>query len=243
MIIAILMVPQDAALLGIVAFGLIHGINPSHGWPVAVLYSMQSRNPLLSAITSSGIIAGTHFVSSIVIVIAYILVSTFIVQIPQIYLNYAAATALGILAFIFWKEKGEDLIRTQHGHLHNEHPYSVEHEHDHWHAGQGYHTHLHLHQRRESQTLTAIAGFALALGFAHEEEFVILSLAVGGTNPLMLMIAYATAVSAALIGITIFAVKIYTYVQERIIQYVKYLPKASAIILAAMAVGFATGFL
>lgn len=237
------MVPQDATLLGIVAFGLIHGINPSHGWPVAMLYSMRSRKPLLNAVASSGIIAGAHFISSIVVVIGYILLSTFIVQMPQIYLNYAAAAALGILAFIFWREKNEDLVHAQHGHLHNEQADRIEHEHTHWHAGQGYHTHIHLHQRRESQTLTAIAGFALALGFAHEEEFVILSLVVGGTNPLMLMMAYATAVSAALIGMTIFAVKIYTYVQERIIQYVKYLPKASAITLAAMAVGFATGFL
>jgi nickel/cobalt exporter len=237
------MVPQDAVLLGIVAFGLIHGINPSHGWPVAMLYSMQSRKPLFSAITSSGIIAGAHFVSSIAVVAGYILVSAFIVQIPQIYLNYAAAVALGILAFIFWREKGEDLVHTQHGHLHNESADRVEHEHAHWHAGEGSHTHVHLHQIRKSQTLTAIAGFAFALGFAHEEEFVILSLAVGGADPLTLMVAYATAVSAALIGVTIFAVKIYTYVQERIIQYVKYLPKASAILLAAMAVGFAAGFL
>jgi hypothetical protein len=29
-------------------------------------------------------------------------------------LNYAVAVALGILAYIFWKEKSEDLAKTQH---------------------------------------------------------------------------------------------------------------------------------
>jgi nickel/cobalt transporter (NicO) family protein len=92
-------------------------------------------------------------------------------------------------------------------------------------------------------TLAAIAGFALVLGFAHEEEFVILTLAVGGINPLLLMIAYATAVAAGLIGVTVLAVKLYSYIQYKVIQYTKYLPKISALILAAMAVGFAVGLL
>jgi hypothetical protein len=107
----------------------------------------------------------------------------------------------------------------------------------------GNHTHMHLHQKRSLPTLAAIAGFALVLGFAHEEEFVILTLAIGGINPLILMIAYATAVAAGLIGITVLAVKLYSYIQHKVIQYTKYLPKISALILAAMAVGFAAGLL
>jgi nickel/cobalt transporter (NicO) family protein len=238
------MTPQDATLLGVIVFGLLHGISPSHGWTVAVLYSIRNkRSPLLGSIVSSGIIAGAHFLSSIIVIIAYILVSTFIIQIPQLYLNYAVAIALGILACIFWKEKNEDLIRTQHGHLHNDYTEQIEHEHAHWHADTDYHTHLHLHQKRALPTLTAIAGFALVLGFAHEEEFVILTLAVGGTNPLLLIVIYATAVSISLIGITILAVKVYTHTEYKMIQYTKYLPKASALVLAVMAVGFAIGLL
>jgi nickel/cobalt transporter (NicO) family protein len=233
---------QDPTLvfLGVISFGLLHGINPSHGWTVAVLYSIRSKRQLLSSLTSSSILAGAHFLSSIVVVLAFILVATF-VQIPQTYLNYAVAVALGMLAFLFWKEKGEDLVETQHGHLHHDFIDRLKHEHEHWHSGSGNHTHLHLHQKRALPTLAAIAGFALVLGFAHEEEFVILTLAVGGINPLLLMVAYATAVAAGLIGITILAVKVYSYVQHKVIQYTKYLPKISALILAAMAVGFALG--
>jgi nickel/cobalt transporter (NicO) family protein len=233
---------QDPTLvfLGVISFGLLHGINPSHGWTVAVLYSIRSKRQLLSSLTSSSILAGAHFLSSIVVVVAFILVTT-LVQIPQTYLNYAVAVALGMLAYLFWKEKAEDLVETQHGHLHHDFIDRLKHEHEHWHSRSGNHTHLHLHQKRALPTLAAIAGFALVLGFAHEEEFVILTLAVGGINPLLLMVAYATAVAAGLIGITILAVKVYSYIQHKVIQYTKYLPKISALILAAMAVGFALG--
>ena len=236
---------QDAAVvfLGIIAFGLLHGINPSHGWTVAVLYSIRNKRPLLSSLTSSSILAGAHFLSSIVVVAAFLFVTMFI-QIPQTYLNYAVASALGILAYLFWKEKTEDLTETQHGHLHHDFTENLEHEHRHRHSSTGSsHTHMHLHQKRSLPTLAAIAGFALVLGFAHEEEFVILTLAVGGINPLLLMIAYATAVAAGLIGVTVMAVKIYSYIQHKVIQYTKYLSKISALILGAMAVGFAVGLL
>jgi nickel/cobalt exporter len=236
---------QDAAVvfLGIIAFGLLHGINPSHGWTVAVLYSIRNKRPLLSSLTSSSILAGAHFLSSIVVVAAFLFVTMFI-QIPQTYLNYAVASALGILAYLFWKEKTEDLTETQHGHLHHDFTENLEHEHRHRHSfTDSSHIHMHLHQKRSLPTLAAIAGFALVLGFAHEEEFVILTLAVGGINPLLLMIAYATAVAAGLIGVTVIAVKIYSYIQHKVIQYTKYLSKISALILGAMAVGFAVGLL
>jgi nickel/cobalt transporter (NicO) family protein len=236
---------QDAALvfLGVITFGLLHGINPSHGWMVAVLYSIRNKRPLLSSLTSSSILAGAHFLSSIAVVAAFVLVTMFI-QIPQTYLNYAVAAALAILAYLFWKEKTEDLIETQHGHLHHDFTEQLEHEHPHWHNGAGnHHIHLHLHQKRSLPTLTAIAAFAVVLGFAHEEEFVILTLAVGGINPLFLMVAYAAAVAVGLIGVTVLAVKVYSHIQYKVIQYTKYLPKISALILAAMAVGFAVGLL
>ena len=226
-------------LLGVILFGLLHGINPSHGWTVAVLYSIRNKRPLLSSLVSSGIIAGGHFLSSMVVVVGFILLTSF-VQIPHNYTNYAVAVALGVLAFIFWREKSEDIDLTQHGHLHDL-SHDLEHEHEHWHKESGYHNHIHLHQKRVMTSLAAIAGFAIVLGFAHEEEFVILSLAVGGINPLLLMIAYALAVTTSLIGVTVLGVKVYTRIEHRVLPYVKYLPKISALILAAMAIAFALG--
>jgi hypothetical protein len=194
---------------------------------------------MLSGFVSSGIIAGAHFVSSIVVVLAYVFIAMFI-QIPQNYLQYGVAIALGILAYMFWREKGEDLSESQHGHLHDN-ILQINHEHVHWHKGLGYHSHMHTHQQRTLPTLKAIASVALILGFAHEEEFVILALAVGGVDPLTLMIAYASSVTVALIAITMIAVKAYARIQHRIIQYSKYLPKIIALVLIVMAVLFATG--
>jgi ABC-type nickel/cobalt efflux system permease component RcnA len=218
---------------------LLHGINPSHGWTIAVLYSLQSKRPLLSSILSSSILAMAHFLSSIVVVLAFLLFSTYI-YIPQNYLNYAAAIALAILAYMFWKEKPEDLVKNQHGHLH-QFSDGVKHDHIHWHTDEGYHRHLHTHQIRILPSLSAVTGSALVLGFAHEEEFVILSLTAAGVNPLLLVIVYALSVSVALIGVTILSVKVITTIQDRMIHYIKYLPKVSAIILSIMAIAFGSG--
>jgi nickel/cobalt exporter len=233
---------QDAAFLGIIAFGLLHGLNPSHGWIVAVLYSIRGRTPLRSSIISSGIIAAAHFLSSIAVVVAFIVLTMFI-EIPHEYLQYGVAAALAVLAYLFWREKGDDLIGSQHGHLHHEFIDYTEHQHPHSHANVGTHIHSHVHEKRVVPTLMALAGLALILGFAHEEEFVILTLAVGDIDPVLLMMAYATAVSASLVGVTVLAVKVYTHIQDQIIRYTKYLPKISAIILAVMAIGFGLGAL
>ena len=51
-------------------------------------------------------------ISSIVVVLAYIfVVNNLDLQIPEVYIKYGAAIALGILAFILWKEKDEDLVK------------------------------------------------------------------------------------------------------------------------------------
>jgi len=92
-------------------------------------------------------------------VVAYAFIVMFI-EIPQIYLQYGTAIALGILAYIFWREKGGDLIETQHGHLHDN-TELLEHEHVHWHKGIGYHSHIHVHQQRALLSLMKIASFAL----------------------------------------------------------------------------------
>ena len=207
---------------------------------------MHSKKPFVSGFISSSILAGAHFVSSIIVVLAYILVST-LIEIPEIYLRYGAAIGLGILAIIFWREKSEDYVKTQHGHLHNDDfgvKYDTGHEHRHWHKDIGYHSHEHIHQIRKSPSLKSIAGLAFILGFAHEEEFVILAVAAGsGGNPLTIMIAYASSVAVALIGITLLSIKVYQFFQHKLIYYSKYLPKITALLLAFMAGGFAIGLL
>jgi ABC-type nickel/cobalt efflux system permease component RcnA len=235
-----------ALLASTITFGLFHGVNPSHGWPIATLYSMHSKRPFVTGFVSSSILASAHFVSSIIVVVAYILVSD-LIEIPQVYLQYGAAIGLGILAVIFWREKPEDYVITQHGHLHNDEfglNYNASHEHEHWHKGIGYHSHEHIHQIRKSPSLKSMTSLAFILGFAHEEEFVILAIVAGsGGDPLTIMIAYASAVAMALMGITLLSIKVYQFFQHKIIYYSKYLPKITAMLLALMGVGFAIGLL
>jgi hypothetical protein len=115
---------------------------------------------------------------------------------------------------------------------------------EHWHKDIGYHSHEHIHQVRKSPSLKSMTSLAFILGFAHEEEFVILSIVAGsGENPFTIMIAYASAVALALIGITLLSLKVYQFFQHKILYFSKYLPKITAILLAFMAVGFAVGLL
>jgi hypothetical protein len=180
-------------------------------------------------------------------VIAYAFLTS-IAFIPQLYLRYGATIALAILAYVFWKEKGEDFAYTQHGHFHEDRVPSevteaIKHDHLHWHKDVGFHSHTHTHQRRESPDLKKIASFAFLLGFAHEEEFVILAIAATqATDPITLIIAYASSVAIALIGITVISMKVYRrFFQYKMIYYSKYLPKITALVLAVMAIGFAIG--
>ena len=56
--------------------------------------------------------------------------------------------------------------------------YDSSHEHKHWHNDIGYHSHEHIHQIRKSPSLKSMTSLAFILGFAHEEEFVILAIAL-----------------------------------------------------------------
>jgi nickel/cobalt exporter len=70
-----------------------------------------------------------------------------------------------------------------------------------------------------------------------------LALAVGGVNPVLLMVSYGLAVAVALIGVTILGVKMYERVKDRISRYEKYIPKVSGLILIIMAVALVLGVL
>ncbi|MEM3710141.1 MAG: nickel/cobalt transporter, partial [Nitrososphaerales archaeon] len=196
----------ETSLIGIITIGLLHGLEPGHGWPIAILYSTRTTRPTLNALIASGIISFFHFISSIAIVGIYLLIST-TVNFANIFLKYFAFIALVLLAFKLLTEKVEDEFKTQHGHFHDN-TEDIEHEHEHEHPGIGYHTHVHYHAKRIILNLWGIASFAFFLGFAHEEEFALLALVMSGFNPFLLIISYASSVTASLIGITIIGIKV-----------------------------------
>lgn len=223
----------DPAYLGVVAIGLLHGAEPGHGWPVAVIYSMRRKNPIFSATLSSTIIGFAHLFSSIAVVVAYVLLRTWL-NFDAPWIKYMAVGLLVALAIKLFLEKTDGLEK-QHGHLH-EGQSDIEHVHPHEHDGKGVHTHQHKHVTGAVLSLWGIASFAFVLGFAHEEEFALLGLVAGGANAWALMLSYGTAVLVGLVLITLACVRLFKYMEPRLAHYEKYIPKISAVILLILAV-------
>ena len=220
------------AYVGVVMIGLLHGFEPGHGWPVAVLYSMRKRNAVASATLSSSIIGIGHLASSIAVVVAYVLLQKWL-NFEAPWIKYVAVALLLVLAFKLFREKVDDLER-QHGHNHTGNP-EIEHEHEHKHPGQGRHTHKHKHRAAVALSLLSLASFAFILGFAQEEEIALLALVASGLNAWILIVAYGVSVLLGLIVATIVGVKVYKQFQTKLARYEKYIPKISAGLLVVMA--------
>jgi ABC-type nickel/cobalt efflux system permease component RcnA len=64
------MVPGDAfgLLLGAVALGAVHGVEPGHGWPVAASYALDQTNKWLYGFVASFILGVGHLISSLTMV-------------------------------------------------------------------------------------------------------------------------------------------------------------------------------
>lgn len=180
---------------GVLLIGLIHGLEPGHGWPVAVYYSIRNKNRIISGLLSSGIIAFFHLFSSIAVVIIFLMLNEKLSLTSFPIAKYIASITLVLLAAKAWLEKPQSL------------------------------------ESKKTKNLWQIASYAMVLGFAHEEEFAILAFCIGGTSCLALMIAYASAVTFALITITLLSIKSYSLIELKIKKYEKYMGKIFAIIL------------
>ncbi len=233
----------DASIIGVIVIGLLHGLEPGHGWPLALLYSAKTTRPTFYAFVSSGILAAAHFISSIAVVIIYLVVSLFF-DVSSPILTYIAAVVLVILGIRMFTEKVHSGLDEQHGHFHdNACDLSHTHQHEHPEGEGSVHEHEHAHPKRLNMSLRKLASCAFVLGFAHEEEFALLALAVGGVSPLLLMSSYGLAVATALIGVTVLGIKMYECVKTRIDRYEKYIPKISGAILIVMAAAMVLGVL
>jgi len=218
---------------------LMHGLEPGHGWPIAVVYSSSRSRRMVSALSSSALISSAHFVSSIAVVVAYVLFSS-VVTLPPRIMSAIAAGLLAALGVSFIRERPQDREASQHGHTHLDMAERILHEHEHEHPESGeVHTHPHLHEEREVLTLRRIGVVAFLLGFAHEEEFALLGLVIAGLNPWLLMVSYGLAVTFSLVAATLIGVKMFEAFESKIARYEAYLPKISGLVLLVMAAAFA----
>src|SRR6056297_3230907 len=55
-------------LIGAIALGAVHGVEPGHGWPVAASYALDQTNKWLHGFAASVILGVGHLISSIAMV-------------------------------------------------------------------------------------------------------------------------------------------------------------------------------
>jgi nickel/cobalt exporter len=58
-------------LIGAVALGVVHGIEPGHGWPIAASYALDQTNKWLYGFAASFILGVGHLISSIAMVAVF----------------------------------------------------------------------------------------------------------------------------------------------------------------------------
>ena len=268
------MIPFEASglLVGAVALGAVHGIEPGHGWPIAASYALEQSHRWLYGLAASLIIGTGHLVSSIAMVALFFYAKSYfsLTQVDKpitlgggVSIGGPVSIVAGLLLI------GLGVREYRHGHSHGTHGGGDAHDNGHEHEHGDGHDHQHDHgHEHESDTLTdkmwsvipfvgsgghshnadvadrgllGIAWFAFLLGFAHEEEFEIIALCAGSDACLWLMSAYALTVIVGIVTLTLLLIAGYEHFQERVEQYVPYLPVISAIVLVGMGVGFVIG--
>lgn len=209
-------------LLFILIIGLTHGIEPGHGWPIALMYSAENEQKYKYAFISSSLISIAHFISSIFAVVIYIILNQFFVFETFILtiVAFVILLIMALISFIDYFRKREEL-HFDHAH---DNKIEKEHEHLHFHEEMGWHTHFHRHFKNRPLTLKGLVLFAFILGFAHEEEFALLGIALAGVDPYILMLFYGIGVFSALVGITLLSLKFYESIKKRVKNIDKYIP-------------------
>lgn len=218
--------PADETLIGLFAgaagLGLLHGIEPGHGWPVAAAWALARRARWSAGVLAATVIGVGHLVSSIAVVLLFFAAKAYFDLGGMAWIDAVAGGLL--LALAAWQLRAA-LRGGRHAHRHH----GDAHEHDHGEepgAGAG---------------LWALAVFAFTLGFAHEEEFQIIALCAGSEYCLSLMLTYALAVIGGLVALTLLLVAGMSRLGHRLEHAQRGLTFLSAGILAAMGIGFLAG--
>ena len=215
-----------AAVIGI---GLLHGILPDHGWPIAATYALRQRRRYLAGAIAALVIGVGHLLSSIALVLVFLLVADAYALHEAGWLPVVAGALL--VALGLW-ELGH--ARRGHGHGHHHH-------------GTGPLARLHAWAgarlgRPEDRGLGQLAVVAILLGVAHEEPIQILAICAGTTHCLSLMVIYSLAVIVALLIPTLLLIVGYQRHKAVVERYMPHLAVLTALILIAVGLWFMVGY-
>lgn len=201
--------------LGATGLGLLHGIEPGHGWPVAAAWALARPGKWRNGVLAAVVIGIGHLISSIAVVIVFFAAREYFELGASGWIDWLAGGLLLLLAA--WQLRAA--LR----------------------AG-GHHHHHHGHDEPRAEAgLWGLAVFAFTLGFAHEEEFQLIALCAGSDHCLSLMLTYSLAVIAGLVALTLLLIAGMQRFRHRLEHAQRQLTFLSAAILALMGVGFLAG--
>lgn len=203
--------------IGAVGLGLLHGIEPGHGWPVAGAWALARPNPKRAGVLAATVIGVGHLISSIAVVLLFWFAKDYFDLGEAAWINWVAGALL--IALALWQLRSALRHNGQHHH----------------------HSHDHGHAPGTSAGLAGLAVFAFTLGFVHEEEFQIMAMCAGTAYCLEIMLVYALAVIGALIGLTLLLLYGMQHLSHRLEHAQRQLTLLSAAILGLMGIGFLAG--
>ena len=205
---------------GAAGLGLLHGVEPGHGWPVAAAWALARPARWSAGVLAATVIGMGHLVSSVAVVLLFFAAKEYFDLGATAWIDWLAGGLLLLLAA--WQLRAA-LRGGGHHHHHG-------------------HDHAHGEAPGARAGLWALAVFAFTLGFAHEEEFQIIALCAGSEHCLSLMLTYALAVIVGLIVLTLLLIAGMDRFRHRLEHAQRGLTLLSAGILAAMGAGFLAGW-
>ncbi|MFV8835068.1 hypothetical protein ACNSTU_08865 [Aquisalimonas sp. APHAB1-3] len=214
-----------AAVIGI---GLIHGVLPDHGWPIAATYALRRKRRYVAGAVAALIIGVGHLLSSIALVVIFLLLAGAYDLHEARWLSVAAGCMLVLLGI--WQ-----YLQARQGHGHNHH--------GHAHHGHGPLARLQASAQArlgdpDQRGLGHLAIVAILLGLAHEEPVQILAICAGTAHCLTLMAVYSLAVIVAILVPTLLLVLGYQRHRQLVEQYLPHLSYLTAAILVGMGAWF-----
>lgn len=256
---------------GVVGLGVVHGVLPDHGWPIAATYALDQRRKWVNGVLAGLILGVGHLISSVVLVLAYFWVSSFAAFAEGPWMGVVAGSLLILLGINEYVNgghgHGEEHDHHDHDGEHHGHGSSHDHDEHHHHDQGGLHHedhdehhehedglvsrglsllpggggHQHLDAHHAQQGLFTLGATALLLGFAHEEPIQILAICAGTSFCLELMLIYSLAVIGAILAPTLLLIAGYEHYREVVERYTPYLPTITALVLVGMGLAFVFG--
>ncbi|WP_231182938.1 hypothetical protein [Haladaptatus sp. DYF46] len=165
-------------LVGAVALGAVHGIEPGHGWPVAASYALDQTNKWAYGFAASFILGVGHLISSIAMVGVFFYAKEYfsltqvnesITILDGIQIGGPVSLVAGVLLIAL------GIREYFHGHSHGAHDHDDGHDHghsnggDHSHDGHSHdHSHphdgSHSHDHDDGGRLSRLKGFVPFVG-------------------------------------------------------------------------------